>query len=411
MSADDGTRRLCIVTPAHSGSITGGAEYQIDCLIGVLNSLHRTEIFYLSSTHSGDDGERPYHVVRVGHPRRAPRFGYITQAVPLYRALQQIRPHAIYQRVACGYTAVCASYARRNGIRMVWHVAHDSDVTPGASLDGRNPLRRFLEKESVEYGIRRAGCIVTQTRDQAHLLEEHYGRQPDAVIPNFHPYPAERIDKSGPLTVAWVASLKPWKAPEAFLDLADAFRDRPEVRFVMIGPEGTGAGQRAWFQDLQRRVQATWNVDYRGPRSQAEVNELLAQSHLFVNTSLHEGFANTFIQAWMREVPVISLHVNPDGLLDDRGVGIFCEHSPSRMVEAVRTLLGDASMRSLCAVTAREYAMSRHSLANASELARLIDSDGSVRVRGAARASGLHEHISDTHISDTHVSDTHGTRA
>jgi glycosyltransferase involved in cell wall biosynthesis len=374
-AASTETERLCIVTPTHSSAPAGGAEYQIECFIGALREQRRYEIYYLSAVvpdEPNDPVTDRYQVVRVGNDSHAPRFGYLCQAVPLYRALREIKPDAIYQRVACGYTGVCAYYAQRHRARLVWHVAHDSDVTPEMSLDGRNPVRRFLEKRSVEYGIRRASCIVTQTADQANLLERNYRRKADAIIPNFHPRPSERIDKSGGRLVAWVAGIKPWKRPEAFLELADSLRDLTDVRFVMIGSENTGSGEKPWAQALLGRIRATPNVDYLGARSQADVNELLARSHVFVNTSRFEGFPNTFIQAWMREAAVVSLHVDPDRLLAARGIGVFCAGSQDGLAAAVRTLLNDSPRRERLAIEARDYAMSRHSMANAAGLAELI---------------------------------------
>jgi len=369
--------RLCIVTPMHSAAHAGGAEYQIERLVDVLNSTGRYQIYYLNSVSAADESSDRYRVVRIGTDPRPPRFGYLSQAVPLYKALQKIQPDSIYQRVACGYTGVCAYYALRHGANLVWHVAHDSDVSPDMSLHGRNPVRRFLEKRSVEYGIRRASRIVTQTKDQAVLLERNYHRKADAVIPNFHPGPNERIDKSGERIVAWVAGIKPWKRPEAFLDLAETMRNLADVRFVMIGREGIAPNERPWLDALLRRIRAAPNVDYRGSRSQAEVNELLARSHVFVNTSRYEGFPNTFIQAWMREAAVVSLHVDPDQLLGERAIGLFCDGSQQRLENAVRTLLNDPSLRAAYTAKARDYALSHHSMSNADGLARLIESGGS----------------------------------
>ena len=173
----------------------GGAQYQIKCLLDELVALERFEITYVANRVVPDFRTDDYEIVPIGG--RMPRLGFLMHTIPLYRALKAIRPDVIYQRVACGYTGVAAHFARRHNAELIWHVAHDSDVTPESSMHGRNPVRRFLEKRSVEYGIRHAHHIVTQTDHQAALLRSNYGRTAAAVIPNFHPLPSEAIDKSG----------------------------------------------------------------------------------------------------------------------------------------------------------------------------------------------------------------------
>jgi len=364
-----GRKRLCIVTPYQSDQ-PGGAEYQIECLLQTLIAQQRYEIYYLAAVVSGTEAHADYRVVRIGRSPRMPRFGYVTHTRALYRTLAELAPDVIYQRVGCGYTGIAAHFAQRHGTKLVWHVSSDTDVTPEKSLDGRNPIRRFLEKRCVEYGIRRASCIVTQTQHQARLLEMNYRRKPDAIIPNFHPEPSEPLDKSGPLTVAWVSSLKPFKQPEAFLELADSLRDRADVRFVMIGP---WQGEASWVESVRPRIESTPNLEYLGARTQEEVNALLARAHVFVNTSLYEGFPNTFIQAWMREVVVCSLHVDPDGLLERAGLGVFCHDSRAQLNESVRRLLTDSAQRTALAQRGRAYAHSMHSLANAQSLVELLE--------------------------------------
>jgi glycosyltransferase involved in cell wall biosynthesis len=362
--------RLCIVTPRQHG---GGAEYQISLLIAALLESTRYDIHLLVRHTDESIQQIGYHVVRIRRSAQVPRFGYISDLVPLYRALRLIKPNILYQRVACGYTGICALYARRQHVPLVWHAAHDTDVSPATLDRGRNFLRRRLEKWSVEFGIRRADRIVVQTRRQGELLLRHYGRQADAVIPNFHGDAGETIDKSGPTTVVWAANLKTWKRPEVFVRLALALQDVAGLQFIMLGEAPAGASNQSWLAPLIRSIEATPNLRYLGSRSQREVNDILAKATIFVNTSVHEGFPNTFIQAWQRDVAVVSLDVNPDDVLQREGVGIHAV-SEQGLSQAVRTLVTKPAVRAGYIQRAREYVRSQHSLRNSAMLVQLIDS-------------------------------------
>ena len=363
-----GKTRLCIVNPSQHG---GGAELQIGYLVSALRQSQRFEVFYLARHVNDADRADGYTLVRIGNDGRVPFLGYVADLLPLYRALRTIDPHLIYQRVACGYTGICAFYARRRHARMIWHVAHDTDVTPQTLDTGRNFVRRRLEKLSVQYAIPRADCIVAQTHQQGRLLSRFYGREPDAVIANFHPEPSERIDKSGAPLVVWIANLKPWKRPDAFVRLAAALRD-VDAQFLMVGDCPWGPRHRAWRDALMQAIGAVPNLRYEGYLPRQEVDALLARATILVNTSTGEGFPNTFIQAWMRDTAVVSLSVDPDDVLKSEGVGIFAG-SEQRLASAVRSLLKDPPARAACVARAQRYVRSRHSLRNAEQLVQLID--------------------------------------
>jgi glycosyltransferase involved in cell wall biosynthesis len=363
--------KICVVNPFEHG---GGAEYQISLLIDALVADRHSEVHYLTHFIDQRNKTRNYGISQIGAGGPIPRLGYLMDASSLYGTLRRLRPSVIYQRVACAYTGICAFYSRRSSIPMIWHVAHDSDVTPQLLERGRNVPRQLLEKWAVEYGARNATRIVVQSRHQAGLLRNNYSRHA-ALIPNFHPTATEAIVKSGPLTVIWIANLKPWKRPDVFVRLAGSFGKRPDVRFIMVGSPPPSTGNREWREALTRSIDATSNLEFVGQKTHAEVNDLLARSHIFVNTSTQEGFPNTFIQAWMRDVAVVSLSVDPDGVLERERVGV-CARTEAALEVAVRALLDDPTARSGYAQRGREHAAAHHSLDNVRRLVDLIHTCG-----------------------------------
>ena len=302
-----------------------------------------------------------------------PRFGYSSDALSLSGILRGLRPDVIYQRVGCAYTGIAAHYARRSGARLVWHVSSDADLDRRVRQAEKNFIRNRLEASALSYGIRHADRIVVQTRQQARLLGENYSRTPDAIIANFHPLPGEWRAIDEPLRIVWIANFKRLKQPEVFLRLADSLRGLQGVQFVMIGATASGDSETEWNEALRLQISSLPNLTHLGQLDQDEVNEQLSGAYAFVNTSAYEGFPNTFIQAWLREVPVISLAVNPDDILDRASIGIHAR-TEQGLLEAVKRLVEDRALHDQLARNAGEHAREHHSMKNAQRLVQLFDS-------------------------------------
>ena len=119
-------------------------------------------------------------------------------------------------------------------------------------------------------------------------------------------------------------------------------------------------------------MEQTPNLQYLGPKTQEEVNNLLAKSHVFVNTSEREGFPNTFIQAWFRKVPVVSLTVNPDRLIDRHRLG-YVSGSFRQLKNDVSTLIQDPARIDRLGSVAQRFAFQYFSVKNAEEIMRIFD--------------------------------------
>ena len=362
--------RVAVVVPAHWHYSMGGAEYQVKLLVDQLYESTGAEIGYFATRVSEQRDFDSHRVIEVGKNDGRRKYGHFWDFFNLQSALRKFAPDVIYQRVSCAYAGIAGRYARRFGVPMITHISSENDCQPAAPI--LKSLRRphaILESRLAKSGIRDAAVLVAQTEDQRQLLKDNFAR--DAVlVRNFHPTPVRSEKTMDTLTVAWVANIKPLKRPELFLDIAEQLSDSPMIRFVMAGQPYPVAEHQA---SIERRINALDNVTYLGPISQEAVNALLNDAHLLVNTSIFEGFSNVFIQSWQRGTPVLTLGVNPDGLLNDSSLGNECQSTESA-VAYIRSLLADSARLLSMGKYAREFADDAFSMDNASRLAGLIES-------------------------------------
>ena len=367
MKVTERKRRLAVVIPVHWAAFMGGSQFQAKLLIEHLMASDEYEITYIAHrTQSGY--ESASHRVRTTRGwRRLRRYTDLSESVSLYRTLRALQPDLIYQRAASGFTGVAAYYAKRHHCPMVWHVASDMEVAPFEGALRFRTLPKWAEKKAIEYGLRNASDIVVQTENQRALLAAHYGRTDATVIRNFHPQPESVAPKGERFRVIWVANLNPIKQPEVFLALAGRLQDAP-ITFSIVGGPSTNP---SWQAEMDGQIAACPNVEYLGQLDQDAVNKELAASHLLVNTSKLEGFSNTFIQAWLRGVPVVSLSVNPDGLLDGT-MGECAGGSVDRLVELVADFASDHSRLNALSQHVAEVSRKRFSMRNATLLADVL---------------------------------------
>lgn len=372
LTADNNRKKLCIIMGGHFSASIGGAQYQAECIVDEIVKDGEYEIFYLARNINDQFIPCGYKIIRIENSSSLSRHTFLLDARPLTALLEIIKPDVIYQRGLKAYTAIGARYAKKHGVKFFFHIAHDYDVTPSKYFSSSwKSIVYLLEKKISSYGIRHATGIIAQTRRQAVLLEKNYSKKAALILPNIVSLPEKESVKSEEiLKVAWVANFKAVKQPELFVDLAREFSDREDVKFVMIGRSGSDKE----YGKLHKKIEATNNLNYLGELPIEQVNEQLSSSHVFVNTSKAEGYPNTFLQAWIRKVPIVSLHADIDGILKNGEYGILCGDY-QKMVDAVRVLLSDQPRRVGMGEAARKFAKENNSIKNIAKLLELFTRD------------------------------------
>jgi glycosyltransferase involved in cell wall biosynthesis len=328
-------------------SSTGGAETQVEFIRrSLVKAGHEVHIAFESQKSvSVNQKLTVYHLL----PERGRLLSFLN-AFHIGALIKKIRPDVIYQRVRFSYTGIAAFWAQKYKIVFVHGISADYACKKNKTSFSRSVVFSQINERLGRYGLKEADQVIAQTFNQQELLRRHFLIK-SVVIPNGHPVPHKLPSKSEKTIIIWVANIKPWKQPELFLKLAKEFSGS-KAEFIMVGKPHGGSYQRTLEDEIGRLP----NVRYLGQLSLEEVNDLLAQATIFVNTSQpREGFPNTFIQAWLRKTPVVTLDFDPDDLIKKRNIG-FHSQTFQQMVMDVSSLLMDRELLESMGERARELA-------------------------------------------------------
>ncbi len=362
-------KRICFITGGHWAAVMGGAQYQVKCILDELVKTAQFDISYLARNINQEFKSQGYTIKQISKPNKINRQSFLFDYKKLMLHLKMIKPDVIYQRGMQPYTGYAAYYAKKNNCDFVFHVAHDFDAQPGKVLNtSRIPFLKYTEKKIGVYGLRNATRIIAQTNYQRDLVKQNYNIDVDVVVPNFHPKPVEDLVKNdNTIDVVWVANFKPVKQPEIFVELAEQLKSHKHIRFIMIGRPGADK----LYSKLHVKMKTMPNLMYMNEQPIDKVNEVLSKAHIFVNTSEAEGFANTFIQAWMRKVPVLSLNINTDGIFDSKKLGIYSGNIKDLSKNLIE-LTENTKLRNDMGEYAQDYAYQNHSTNNVNKITSLL---------------------------------------
>lgn len=361
--------RILFVTRHHALRSTGGTEEQ-GLLLSTELARRGWDVHYASEMNDVPVPNVVDGVTLHGLPEN-PSVWRGNRAL-LCRLMRELQPDVIYNRMYNLYTGHALLDAPAGTIR-VWASAAEKDGLLWKKLwalgQNMNPIRRLYKLplwhhicSTARDGVRRTDLALVQRTEQ--IAELRRAGIAAELIRNAQPVPpaSQMQSHRGHPQVLWAASVKAWKRPEQFIELAARCRDLA-ADFVMVG-----AIQEPKYKTVINRAAANLpNFRYAGFAELSEIGTYFAQAHLFVNTSVNnEGYPNSFIHAWLHGVPVVTLGVDPDLLLSQGGLGVAAK-SPDELAQAVRSLLTNPDRRREIGARARAFAEQEH------DLGRVVD--------------------------------------
>jgi len=269
-----------------------------------------------------------------------------------YRFLLSERPDWWYWRCANHVWGAGVGMAHLLGVHTVFSTGLDRDVEPRRAL--------FLRPRCwplYACGLSLTDRIFVQNRKQLLGLPTRW-QSKAYIIPSIAgDIISGRRHRDRDSYVAWVGDLRYVKRADLLIDIA---RRMPAVSFVVCGGPSSFMSPPGYGEQIVRALRAVPNIEYRGPVPPDKAQKVIAEAAVYLSTSDEEGFPNTFLQAWSSGTPVISLKIDPDFVIQQKGLGIV-PGNLDRLIVDMKELIDSPEERDEIAHRARRYIVNTHS--------------------------------------------------
>ncbi len=223
-----------------------------------------------------------------------------------------------------------------------------------SSAHDRDSNLEFMKKHSsvvnllFRFGLAHADRVICQHQDQQKAFEKNFSIKATVIKSMYHIAPGiePKVNRE---YVLWVSRMESWKQPELFAELA---KNLPKEKFLMI--------TNSDVTDFRKQNDCSSNLTIRQNVPFEEMDEYFQKAKIFVNTSLEEGFPNTFIQAAKNQTPIVSLRVNPENILEEYGMGKCANGSISKLIADVEEILESPQTWRTMSESAYRYAQENH---------------------------------------------------
>jgi len=350
-SGEDKTIKVCFVAPKayplfrpEVKGVFGGAEVDLYLLSTELAKDKNFEVSFITADY-GQEKVRNINGVSV-----IKSFSFkensLIGAIKIWRAMRLAGAQIYFQETASWGTFLVALFCKLYKKIFIFRFSHQHE------WDGTFSKHHFLAGKAFCWALHNADFVTAPNEFDKVKFKERTGIFV-TVIPYAHRSCAlSEVNKD---SILWVGRSTGFKRPYLFLDLAEKF---PAERFVMICQRATGD---AGYEELLEKTRKATNLQFIERVPFHDIMSYFQRAKVFVNTSESEGFPNTFIQAGLCGVPVLSLKVNPDGFLEKYKCGVCCNDNWEELVNSLKCILeGDRYVE--LGRNAREYFEESHSI-------------------------------------------------
>ena len=252
-------------------------------------------------------------------------------------------------------TAELARFCRAHGSVFVLSIASDSAFDAIVHEGSTTRDAYGVPGHYIWSAIHGAHEVLVQTERQQAAFRAMHGRDA-TLIRNPAPVLERATPRTAPLfggRLLWVGRVDPNKRYDEALLLAAALPHRP---MIMVCNNIVSLGA-----DVITQIEVSLpNVRLADQVALPDVDALFRFSDVLVNTSVLEGFPNTFLQAGIHGIPIVSMAVDPDGMLGTHGCGRVADGTSGGLARSVEALLTEPSSYATAATANVRWLHQRH---------------------------------------------------
>ena len=263
-------------------------------------------------------------------PLEKKKKNYIKRPLIIFFELLRLNPDIVIQRGSGTTTGYCALYCKLFGKKFIFSIANAPNV------NGTD--ERGVSGKIFKFGIENASYIIAQTYLQVKELQNYKGRKFSNIKVIRSGYEIQKPEIIKKSHILWVARAVRWKRPEIFLNLAKKFN---QLKFIMICQKGV---DQDYWENIYHLASKISNVEFIKFIPFKDIDEYFKDAKIFINSSIYEGFPNTFIQSLKNCTPIISLNVDPDNILKNYNIGFFCNDDISKAELYLTKLIEDKDL-------------------------------------------------------------------
>lgn len=277
---------------------------------------------------------------------------FFTKIIKLHKRIYKNKPDIIIQRGLTLESCLLAFYCYLMNIKFVFMFAHDIE-TLGKYQKNRKKCSLFKLLLMFSYKL-----VVQNLIEYNNLIDKVNQKRLLIVKKGLHLEKLKKINKEKIYDAAWIGRCDEWKNPHIFVDLAKKYNN---YKFLMLTYPSINCTN--YYNDVVKIVKKLNNITFYDFIPNNIIYNLLQQSKIFCLTSDMEGdWPMVVLEAAAVGVPILSLFINYELLIDNYHAGLYCEGNMDLFYKNFEMLVNNSKKRMELSHNAQKYIMDNHDI-------------------------------------------------